>query len=320
MEFVLLNRLTKNRFYNLEKSGLFQQYLRHINGLRSKKTSQKLEYIKKSALDEKAKISITCAGKRDGGGAQLHACISTIVFANSMGIRYHHTPLIKVEHNYNNDPLWEAKWENYLDLTNLYSPRLNNQDYLFVDNYHSIVDKIYEAITSKNDLNIRVLYCHGYSDGHPQEFVDVLDNIRNHFFLRRNPQLVYSPFDFNIAIHMRRGDVTINRWTERYTSSQCIQALINHLRFYFRKARPRFYIFSYSDDDDLKILEDEDVRLFVDMNVFSVMDHLAYADCLVMAKSSMSYVAGMLNRGLVLYQPFWSVCLPHWFRADGFFV
>ena len=126
-------------------------------------------------------------------------------------------------------------------------------------------------------------------------------------------------FDFNIAIHMRRGDVTINSWTERYTSSQCIQALINHLRFYFRKARPRFYIFSYSDDD-LKILEDEDVRLFVDMNVFSVMDHLAYADCLVMAKSSMSYVAGMLNRGLVLYQPFWSVCLPQWFRADGFFV
>lgn len=312
------NRLFKNRFFNLERTRLYQNFSLLVRQCNQQKCQRQLNYIKKNT-DKLSNINITCAGRGDGGGSQLHAQISTIIFANSLNLNYHHSPLQKVEHNYANDPNWEEKWEKYLNLGSLYEKRHLNLNYLYIDNYFMMVDQIYKAIINDRNLNIEVPYCHGYTDGFPHEFISVLSKIEENFFLNRQPRLFYKNSSFNIAIHMRRGDVTINRWTERFTSSQCIYNLRNYMRIFFRKAKPRFYIFSSSYDDDLKNLESEDTQIITNTDVFFVLDHLIYSDCLVMAKSSMSYIAGMLSRGVVLYQPFWSTCLPHWFRADGFF-
>lgn len=314
----MTNKMIKNRFYNLERSELYQQCRIISLKTKAKSAERKVSHIKKYNLRKPSKINITCAGKTDGGGAQLHACISTAVFANSLNLNYHHTPLIKVEHNHENDLSWEQKWESYLDLGNIYINRQHSIDYVVTEDYFEAVNKIYESIVNDTCLNLQVPHCHAYSDGAPIEFYDVLKKIQDHFFLQKKTDLIYQSTCFNIAIHARRGDVSLDKWSERYTSGENIARLINHLRHCFKKNTPQFYIFSSASDAGLEALRSNDVVLITELDVFSVLDHLVYADCLVMAKSSMSYLAGMLNQKIVLYQPFWSVCLPHWFRVGLF--
>jgi hypothetical protein len=54
-------------------------------------------------------------------------------------------------------------------------------------------------------------------------------------------------------------------------------------------------------------------------DVFECLHSLITADILVMAKSSFSYTAALLSRGIVIYSPFWHAPLQQWIVAgrDG---
>lgn len=53
-------------------------------------------------------------------------------------------------------------------------------------------------------------------------------------------------------------------------------------------------------------------RLSLDGNPLAAMTDMLRADILIMGKSSFSYVAGRLNRGIAIYEPFWHQPLPDW--------
>ena len=62
----------------------------------------------------------------------------------------------------------------------------------------------------------------------------------------------------------------------------------------------------------LSALTDHGVIQAANMDPFTTLRHLTEADLLVTAKSSFSYVAALLNPGLVLYEPFWHGPIPGW--------
>lgn len=41
-------------------------------------------------------VEVTCRGKTDGGGAQLHAIMSAFAFCKAEGIQYVHTPMTSI--------------------------------------------------------------------------------------------------------------------------------------------------------------------------------------------------------------------------------
>jgi len=61
---------------------------------------------------------------------------------------------------------------------------------------------------------------------------------------------------------------------------------------------------------------DQGCELCLNAPALTSLNALIYADILVLAKSSFSYVAGLLNDGIVVYEPFWHAPRPDWIGAD----
>src|SRR4029079_13228181 len=61
----------------------------------------------------RSKVSITCAGKRDGGGSQSHAIMSPIAFGKAMGVSYIHSPFVQVSHSPSDAADWTNRWDRF---------------------------------------------------------------------------------------------------------------------------------------------------------------------------------------------------------------
>jgi len=78
-------------------------------------------------------------------------------------------------------------------------------------------------------------------------------------------------------------------------------------------------VYSEGEKEDFKeLLEIANLRL--DADVFETFYNLVQADILIMAKSSFSYCAALLSRGIIIYEPFWHPPLNDWFiLKEGLF-
>ena len=58
----------------------------------------------------------TVKERTDGFGAQFQTMICCILIAENSNNKYIHTPIQKIEHNYDNDPNFISNVENYINL------------------------------------------------------------------------------------------------------------------------------------------------------------------------------------------------------------
>ena len=65
-----------------------------------------------------------------------------------------------------------------------------------------------------------------------------------------------------------------------------------------------------------KPLDEGVVRMHLNGDVFESLDALINAEIFVMAKSSFSYTAALLSRGIVIYNQFWHASLQRWTGAE----
>jgi hypothetical protein len=65
---------------------------------------------------------ITCSGKIDGGGAQIHAKLSVIALAAKCNVKFLYTPSQVIAHKPNSikEDEWLQKWEDYFNNKNRY--------------------------------------------------------------------------------------------------------------------------------------------------------------------------------------------------------
>ena len=71
-------------------------------------------------------------------------------------------------------------------------------------------------------------------------------------------------------------------------------------------------IFSQGNMDDFRELENERVSFKLDHCIEETFHSLVLSKVLVMAKSSFSYAAAILNSNTIYYQKFWHAPLGHW--------
>ena len=143
----------------------------------------------------------------------------------------------------------------------------------------------------------------------------VMADIQKKFYnapARQNDRLIYSPDNFNIAIHVRRGDImadpTNPNLAMRYLSNDYFEKVLRQVVENIKTEKPlHIYFFSQGKPEDYpEFANYPNLHWCLDMDAQSSFLHFVYADLLITSKSSFSYKPALLNKGIkVCPKNFW---------------
>lgn len=253
-----------------------------------------------SRLDGRIILGVTCAGKRDGGGAQVHAVMSAMLFARAMGVPYFHTPFAAVMHG--EDPTaFAARWERAFNL-GIGVSRIPRRMTVVTGEAACRDYRGPPAVVAQQHF-------HAFADGRPDLYGPTVRGLRSRLAL---PSRSFGRP--TIAVHVWRGDIVgrpsqAERFTDNATLARHIEAALRD------HPGHRVRVFSQGTKADFEGLPDI-CEFELDTDVFTTVSGLIEADCLIMAKSSLSYIAGLCSRGTVYYEPFWHRPLSPWRVLD----
>lgn len=126
---------------------------------------------------------------------------------------------------------------------------------------------------------------------------EIINEIRQNYFLNEKPE---NPYNNYVAIHIRRGDVNIvdhpDRWIDNNFYLTYIQKIKN------KYPDKKIIICSQGNINDFKVIQNLNTDLIFDL-IDDPLRHfniLVNANVLVPCLSSFSFIAGLLNKNIVL--------------------
>uniref|UniRef100_A0A6C0B031 Glycosyl transferase family 1 domain-containing protein n=1 Tax=viral metagenome TaxID=1070528 RepID=A0A6C0B031_9ZZZZ len=241
----------------------------------------------------------TVQERNDGFGAQFQTMICCILIAENSGNEYIHTPIKSMEHNYDNDPEFISKVENFMNLK-------NNYEYINTETNLSeikILDVWY--IINNFEANINT-----YLNS------DSLKKIKNCFWKNKNRNF-FKNNKLNIAVHIRRPNTHDNGGCgERGTTPlKYYFDIIEKIKQNYSNRELLFHIYSQNDINEYDVFDKKNVIFHLNESLFDTFTGLVAADMLITSRSSLGYSAAILSDGEIYYQPFqhipgekWIVC------------
>lgn len=143
----------------------------------------------------------------------------------------------------------------------------------------------------------------------------VMKDIKRKFYsapARKNDKLIYSKENFNIAIHVRRGDIMADpsnpNLAMRYLSNDYYKKALQQVIDSIKIDKPiHIYIFSQGIPQDYpEFAHYKNIHWCLDMSAQDSFLHMVYADLLITSKSSFSYKPALLSNGIkVCPKYFW---------------
>ena len=145
----------------------------------------------------------------------------------------------------------------------------------------------------------------------------VINKLKEKFYnteSRQLNQLVYDANYFNIAIHIRRGDIAIEgksknpNFQKRWQDNNYFELVLTNVIRNLNTKRPvMIYLFSQGKPEDFaQFKKFENLHFCLDMDPQDSFVHMVYADLLITSKSSFSYKPALLNNGIkVCPRNFW---------------
>jgi hypothetical protein len=298
------------------KTGLTEQELQHV-------LAAMRAY--RAAHPEAAPISITCLGRHDGAGAQALAVVSTLLWAEATGCRYLHTPFAQMAHRVDaTREEWAARWERFLNLG--HGERRVQRSARIIP--------ARDLLTRPETLaKPRTVVAAPYFHWREFQAPGTLERLRP--LLRRK----YSsgsksgvrihrgaPGSLMMAIHVRRGDITEDR-RDFYTHNDLVMNTIEGVRAVARDLGRTLHLnlFSEGPEEMFAPFAAAGCTLHLDRDPFEAFHNMVSADILVQAKSSFSYLAGMISTGIVLHERYATNAAgeafyrhaPDWIVRDG---
>ena len=260
-------------------------------------------------------VRITCEGRRDGIGMQGLSRISGINFARAFGATYVHIPLNIVGHATCDMETWARSWDNLFNFDR-HGERYDPERHVLVDygdyiqGKHSLCDRTV----------LRFQQCWWLNRQYPDSFTKILGPLQDHFHSEQRRTITSH---VSVALHVRRGDVGSAANFSRYTPNKKILRTINCLRqsAHASGVSCSIDLHSQGEASEFSIFAEQGCHLHLDEDALVTMRSLATADVLIMSKSSFSYVAALLNRGIKLYEPTFNPPMSDWItiQRDGTF-
>ncbi|RYU93717.1 hypothetical protein [Emticicia agri] len=246
-----------------------------------------------------------------GIGHQIANWIAGYWFAKKFQLRFAHIPFSNLE------------WEDFLgfkDKEVTVKDLVQKQDYkkvllpLFDESSINEVELIKKIIGSYRTK--KVVFIAEQDQFYKDQF-RVIDNLKQKFYqtkTRENNNLIYSNDFFNIAIHIRRGDIVAGQKNKdsnllsRWQDNNYFEKVLSNALGYIKPIKPvAIYLFSQGDSRDFKEFHKfNNLHLCLDMNTQSSFLHMVYSDLLITSKSSFSYKPALLNNGIkICPKDFW---------------
>ena len=231
----------------------------------------------------------------DGFGSQFQTLIHMIYYAAANNAEYIHIPIRTMEHNYSDDPLYVKSLEDFMGV------RLFKQ-----------LDEIDPSLSFIR--HISNAECRNY-------FQQSVDTAMSHIslslyksaFWSGIPRDHYNNNKLNIALHIRRGDVQYtNSNIDRYTSNEFYLEKMTYLSETYADKDIQFHIYSEGSVEEFECFQSENTVLHLNEDVKMTFIGLITSNVLVQSKSSFSYVAGLLTKGIVYHIPFWHPPMSSW--------
>lgn len=240
---------------------------------------------------------ITSITRSDGFGAQFQNIVYDILYAQANGYEYLYTPIQNIEHNYNNDENFIHYIEDIMNIKNNYTNdrcRENNIDCVHVAN-SGITYKFIES-----DIDKYVNY-------------NSMKRIREVFWQNKDKNF-FNNDKINVAVHIRRPNTHDSRIDGTNTPDQYYKIVMDIIRERYDKTKLLFHIYSQGDYENFKTFENNDTIFHLNENLSETFTGMVASHILVTSRSSLSYVAALLNENHIYYLNFWHPPLNDWFK------
>jgi hypothetical protein len=237
---------------------------------------------------------VTNCVRGDGFGAQYQNIIWAILYAEINNYDFYYTPFSSMEHNYDNDPNFLSKKENFINIINTFP----------------------SVLQLPTETNIKQL-CGGL-DG--VDFNIIENNLTGCFnlpsfkkiksALHMNKKSVFKNNIINVAVHVRKQNSDDNH-TLGVCGDEYFLEMIDYIRNTY-DGNKIFHIYSQGKENDFLHFKNDDILLHLNEPIELTFYSMVTAQILVMSKSSLGYTAGMLSDGIIYYLPFWHKPALNW--------
>lgn len=269
-----------------------------------------LLFLKKEFIEKDYFYFAAQSNKGAGIGHQMANWIAGYWYAQQFEMKFAHIPFSS------------AKWESFLGFG---EGEITVAD-LLKKGYKKVrlplFDEFNEAEVGLNKKlmasysNQKVVFVAEQDQGYQNQF-GVIEAIKQKFHTapaRIKDQLIFEAESFNIAIHVRRGDIVVGqenqnpnlllRWQGNDYFEKILRTVVENIK---TKKRVAIYLFSQGEEKDFPEFEQfKNLHFCLDMNAQNSFLHMVNADLLITSKSSFSYKPALLNKGIkVCPKDFW---------------
>ncbi|WP_034919515.1 hypothetical protein [Gillisia sp. CAL575] len=246
-----------------------------------------------------------------GIGHQMANWIAGYWFARFFGLKFAHIPFSS------------TKWEDFLGFGEneiTVKQLVKKQGYkkvllpLFDETSAKEIEVIEKIITSYKGRKVVFI---AEQDQFYRAQHGVIDDLQRKFYSsssRQNDNLIYSKNEFNVAIHVRRGDIVIGQENQnpnllmRFQDNAYFEKVLMKVLNNIETEKPvKIYLFSQGEKKDFSEFQKfRNLKFCLDMTAVDSFLHMVYADLLITSKSSFSYKPALLNKGIkVCPRNFW---------------
>lgn len=255
----------------------------------------------KGAISETSDIYFSARPNPGAGiGHQLANWIAGYWWAKQLRVKFAHIPFSS------------TSWDEFLGFGDN-EPKVNDllkEGYvkrrlpLFNEDKPEEVERTKKIIASYTGRKV-IFVCE--QDQYYMNQYGVIDDIQNKFYsagARKGEELKFSKMNYNIAIHVRRGDILADpsnpNLAMRYISADYFKNVLDEALIKIETSKPvHIYFFSQGTVKDFpEFASYDNLHWCLDMGAKESFLHMVYADLLITSKSSFSYKPALLNKNV----------------------
>jgi hypothetical protein len=259
-------------------------------------------------------LGVLATGKNDGAGSQAQAAMSAIAFAEAFGLEYIHRPFAKVEHAEGEASSWAKRCEDHF---NLGHGALTEAEAARARPIVPLEQYIRAPQDWRPDSVVAAQHFLHFCNQDSQAWERIVQRLRI-CYAANKPEAPTQPL--TVALHLRRGDVTASdcKVAPNFTPNSVFVRTLTSIReaLNARGLAHRIQLFSQGRPEMFADLRALGCELHLDTPALETHAALVDADVLIMSRGAFSYTAGVLNRGMVLYDPQKYRPLQDWIVRD----
>jgi hypothetical protein len=236
-----------------------------------------------------------------------------IAFAAAFGLDYVHSPFRTIDHAEGPMEKWVQSWESNFN----FGEGRNDVDSCGLP-VIPLGDFLKHRSLWRKDCVVQMIHYQRWCSPNPWAYELVAPSLRENYF--RDKVRTANSGTKVVAVHIRRGDVSATASAKtHFTPNPAIAAALHRVVTLLRERgeTPSIQIISQGEPNDFKEFAWADPVFFLDRPAIWTFHQLVEADVLIMARSSFSFVAGLLSEGIKLYDSFRERPLPHWVVRDA---